>query len=52
MRLPPPRFARVPFWRLSLIVSDGFWFDTTKLRRVYHNPLRNIEEGLAQMTRK
>jgi UDP-glucose 4-epimerase len=41
-----PRFARVPVWRLSLIVSDGFWFDTTKFRRVYRKPLRNVEEGL------
>jgi UDP-glucose 4-epimerase len=41
-----PRFARVPVWRLSLIVSDGFWFDTTKFRRVYRKPLRNLEQGL------
>jgi nucleoside-diphosphate-sugar epimerase len=44
-----PRPARVTFWRLSLIVSDGFWFDTTKLRRVYRKPLRPIEEGLAEL---
>ncbi len=41
-----PPVARVSFWRLSLIVSDGFWFDTTKLRHVYLKPLRNIEQGL------
>jgi dihydroflavonol-4-reductase len=41
-----PRFARLAFWRLSLIVSDGFWFDTTKFRRVYTRPIRNLEEGL------
>jgi nucleoside-diphosphate-sugar epimerase len=40
-----PRFARVPVWRLSLIVSDGFWFDTRKFRRVYRKPLRSVEEG-------
>jgi UDP-glucose 4-epimerase len=44
-----PRFARLPFWRLSLIVSDGFWFDTAKFRRVYTRPIRNLEEGLADI---
>jgi hypothetical protein len=29
-----PRFARVPIWRLSLMVSDGFWFETAKFRSV------------------
>jgi nucleoside-diphosphate-sugar epimerase len=41
-----PRAARLPFWRLSLIVSDGFWFDTSKFRRVYREPLRPLERGL------
>ncbi|HKB10944.1 MAG TPA: NAD-dependent epimerase/dehydratase family protein [Vicinamibacterales bacterium] len=41
-----PRSAQLPFWRLSLIVSDGFWFDTTKFRRVYEGPLRNLDRGL------
>jgi nucleoside-diphosphate-sugar epimerase len=41
-----PRAARLPFWRLSLIVSDGFWFNTTKFRRVYREPLRPLERGL------
>jgi len=41
-----PRFARLPFWRLSLIVSDGFWFDTAKFRRAYREPLRPLERGL------
>jgi UDP-N-acetyl-alpha-D-quinovosamine dehydrogenase len=44
-----PRFARVPVWRLSLIISDGFWFNTTKFRRVYRKPLRNVEEGLREI---
>jgi UDP-glucose 4-epimerase len=44
-----PGFARVSFWRLSLIVSDGFWFDAGKFRRVYRRPLRSLEEGLAEM---
>jgi len=41
-----PSFARLSFWRLSLIVSDGFWFDTAKFRRVYTQPIRALEEGL------
>jgi nucleoside-diphosphate-sugar epimerase len=41
-----PRFARIPVWRLSLIVSDGFWFDTAKFRKIYGKPLRNLEQGL------
>jgi uncharacterized protein YbjT (DUF2867 family) len=24
-----PASGRLAFWRLSLIISDGFWFDTT-----------------------
>jgi len=47
-----PRRARLSFWRLSLIVSDGFWFDTAKLRRAYRKPLRSLPEGLAQMTQE
>ena len=46
-----PGFARLSFWRLSLIVSDGFWFDTTKFRRVYTRPIRNLEAGLADTIR-
>ena len=41
-----PRSARLPFWRLSLIISDGFWFDTTKFRGVYRGPLRDLGDGL------
>jgi nucleoside-diphosphate-sugar epimerase len=47
-----PGIARLTFWRLSLMVSDGFWFDTTKFRRVYTKPLRTLEEGLADTIRK
>jgi Nucleoside-diphosphate-sugar epimerases len=46
-----PGFARLSFWRLSLIVSDGFWFDTAKFRRVYTRPIRTLEEGLADTIR-
>ena len=47
-----PRFAQVPVWRLSLILSDGFWFDTTKFRNLYRKPLRNLEQGLGDMSRE
>ena len=44
-----PTAARRACWRLSLMVSDGFWFDTTKFRAAYSRPLRSIDEGLAEM---
>jgi hypothetical protein len=47
-----PRFARIPVWRLSLILSDGFWFDTTKFRATYRKPLRNVEQGLRDTLRE
>jgi nucleoside-diphosphate-sugar epimerase len=47
-RFIPPA-ARLAFWRLSLIVSDGFWFDTAKFRRAYDKPLRTLEEGLPEI---
>ncbi len=45
-----PRFARLAFWRLSLIVSDGFWFDASKFRRAYPKPMKTLEEALPEMT--
>ena len=42
-----PASGRLAFWRLSLIISDGFWFDTTKFRRVYTRPLKTLQDGLA-----
>lgn len=44
--LIPPQ-ARVACWRLSLVIDDGFWLDTTKFRGVYSKPLRNLRQGLA-----
>lgn len=44
-----PISGRLAFWRLSLIISDGFWFDTTKFRRVYTRPLKNLSEGLRSL---
>jgi UDP-glucose 4-epimerase len=47
-----PPFARLSFWRLSLIVSDGFWFNTSKFRQVYREPIRAIERGLDDVVPK
>src|SRR4029077_16656833 len=46
-----PRSLQLSFWRLSLIISDGFWFDTAKLRRLYAAPIRHLEQGLADTLR-
>lgn len=43
--LPP---ARLFMWRLSLLVSDGFWIDSTKFRSVYTRRLRDLDEGLRE----
>lgn len=37
-----PAAWRQTCWRLSLLVSDGFWMDTTKFRGVYVKPLREF----------
>ena len=44
-----PSPGRLAFWRVSLIISDGFWFDTTKFRRVYTKPLKKLQQGMATM---
>jgi len=44
-----PRAARLSFWRLSLMVSDGFWFDASRFRRAYPKPMRSLKEGLREM---
>jgi nucleoside-diphosphate-sugar epimerase len=44
-----PPLARLHFWRLSLVVSDGFWVDPAKFRRLYAKPLRSLEDGLGEM---
>jgi UDP-glucose 4-epimerase len=42
-----PEFARQRLWRLSLIVDDGFWFDTSKLQKFSSRTPRRLAEGLA-----
>jgi len=44
-----PASGRLAFWRLSLIISDGFWFDTKKFRSVYTKPLKSLQEGLRSL---
>jgi nucleoside-diphosphate-sugar epimerase len=41
--------AQTTFWRLTLMVDDGFWFDTQKLQAVWSEPVKNLAEGLAEM---
>jgi hypothetical protein len=38
--------ARLPHWRLGILIAHGFWFDTSKLRRIYPGPLRTVPEGM------
>ncbi len=41
-----PSFARIPFWQFRLMVDHGFWFDTSKLRRIYRAPLLEVEPAV------
>jgi nucleoside-diphosphate-sugar epimerase len=49
-RLVPAK-ASVSFWRLSLIVDDGFWFDDRKFRLLFPEGLTPLEEGLRRTFR-
>jgi UDP-glucose 4-epimerase len=44
-----PKRAALAFWRLSLIVDDGFWYDTRKLQRVWADPPRDLDAALREM---
>lgn len=44
-----PTKVYLPFWRLGLIADDGFWYDTSKLRQYYREPIMTVPEGLRQM---
>ncbi len=44
-----PKGMRLSLWRLSLIVDDGFWFDTRKLQGVWKAPAKDLDEGLVEM---
>jgi nucleoside-diphosphate-sugar epimerase len=41
--------AQLALWRLSLIVDDGFWCDTSKLQSVWNGPFKPLPEGVADM---
>ncbi len=41
-----PRRAHVTYWRLTLVVDDGFWFDARKFLSQNTLPLVGIREGL------
>jgi nucleoside-diphosphate-sugar epimerase len=41
--------AHTTAWRLTLILDDGFWFDTQKLQSVWTSPFKDVVEGLAEM---
>lgn len=41
-----PRRAHVTYWRLTLVVDDGFWYDARKFLSQNRLPLVKIREGL------
>jgi nucleoside-diphosphate-sugar epimerase len=41
-----PQRAHVTYWRLTLVVDDGFWFDARKFLAQNTLPLVGIREGL------
>jgi hypothetical protein len=41
----PPR-ARVSYWRLTLVIDDGFWYDARKFLTQNTRPLVLLQEGL------
>jgi hypothetical protein len=43
--------AQTTFWRLTLMIDDGFWFNTQKLQSVWSEPARSLAEGLAEMVK-
>lgn len=42
-------FAHVMFWRLTLMLDDGFWFDTTKFQSIWTERMIGLDEGLIRM---
>jgi len=44
--------AHTTAWRLTLILDDGFWFDTQKLQGIWTTPLKDVVEGLAEMLKR
>jgi UDP-glucose 4-epimerase len=44
-----PRRARVTYWRLTLVVDDGFWYDARKFLSQNTQALVQLREGLRRM---
>jgi UDP-glucose 4-epimerase len=44
-----PKSAALVYWRLSLIVDDGFWYDTRKLQSVWTRPPRDVDAAIGEM---
>jgi nucleoside-diphosphate-sugar epimerase len=44
-----PASAEQFYWRVTLIVDHGFWFDTAKLQRAWPGPYRDLDEGIREM---
>jgi nucleoside-diphosphate-sugar epimerase len=42
-------FAQTTLWRFTLMVDDGFWFDTRKLQTVWTEAPKNLVEGITEM---
>jgi UDP-glucose 4-epimerase len=49
VRALTPKSAALVYWRLSLIVDHGFWYDTRKLQSVWAKPPRDVDEAIADM---
>jgi UDP-glucose 4-epimerase len=43
--------AHTTLWRLTLMLDDGFWFDTEKLLSVWTGPTKDVLEALAEMVK-
>jgi hypothetical protein len=41
--------AQTTLWRLTLMVDDGFWFDTQKLQAIWHQPPTDLVEALTEI---
>ena len=44
-----PKSAALVYWRLSLIIDHGFWFDTRKLQAVWPKAPRDVAAAITEM---
>ncbi len=49
VRALTPKSAALVYWRLSLIVDHGFWYDTRKLQSVWNTPPRDVDASIREM---